>query len=416
MICAVLKDAKDADHFESLLKAEGYSYKKKLARIFIVDTALPEFTLKTSGMLAGVDKLVNPKMVPLDTVTVQEDAVRIKDFPDSSNSLSSWARHRIVRRTNPFKKSALTPRVSVDDMRFDATRTGQGVDVYVLDTGIDPAHIEFANSNITEIGGAKGLELAHGSLVSACVVGAKSGMAPNVELFFQEYRALLADQESVLIDQFDAVYQHYLSRAATNRPAVLNCSFGLEAQPDDFTISIVFYTLLDDMINAGITICASAGNSNQRLDEYYMAPVDSHPGIIGVGATGPRDYPMWYRGGRFTYKGTGTGTGNAISIYAPGQDIICPKKVTGDNTQYRHTIGTSFSSPFTVAVLACMLEGYQRLTSASQVSALTDKLHENATKRALRFGGFYDDSTVHDRLLYLDPHIDFEVIEGLNPL
>jgi subtilisin family serine protease len=163
----------------------------------------------------------------------------------------------------------------------------------------------------------------------------------------------------------------------------------------------------DEFIGSGLIICVAAGNSRENLDNEYAFPGESHPDIIVVGATDAYDYPMWLP---FKIATLGTATGTAVDIYAPGTRLPLPSGLS------RGTVvdsGTSFASPYVCGLVACMLEGYQRLTSIEQVQAVVQKLIDNSTKDILRFDGYYDGTVVNNRLAYLDPFVEIEEIEGL---
>ena len=416
MIYAIVKQASDVDEFERLLDATEYTYSKKLARIFFVETDLDDFTLKTCPLLEACQTVGTIRIEPHATTFVStEENIRVYD-PSETVGVSNWARSRIIRRRNPFVAETTAP-VNSFDLPYYSTRTGVGVDVYTMDAGYDNTHDEFKGRSYSALNTVSNGANSHGVWTASCVIGNTLGMAPNASLFIL-HDALLTQgtseaTEEYWADKLDVIYQHYLSRAATNNPAVVYMSFGTMNEPDRAPSPVLTASLLD-MCSAGMSLIASAGNNNTNLDVDYVAPIDAIEETIGVGATNYRDGPMWRtQGGGFL--GGGTSHGDAVDIYAPGSAVLVPKGGTGN--EYFYINGTSFSGPYVAGVLACMLEGYQRPTTLAQNKAIKKKLLANATKGALRFGtSYYGDAsvtTIHDRLVYLDPKISYEYIEGL---
>lgn len=418
MIYVIVKRQEDVDEFKSLLDSTGLSYSKKLERIFFIDVELANFSLKDNSLLEHCRESGTIK-IETHGVTYISNEENIRVFnPSETVGVSNWARSRIIRRHNPFVKEAEEQATSFD-LPYYSTRTGQDVDVYCMDSGYDPDHVEFTGRNYTKINAESVDNSGHGVWTASCVVGNTLGLSPNANMFVL-HDGLIGfgsgeDTEGEWVDKLDVIYQHYLSRAATNNPAIMYMSYGTPTEPEREPTPL-FAAILLDMCTAGMVLVASAGNNNTNLDIDYIAPIDAIDETIGVGATDYRDGPMWRtQGGGFL--GGGTSHGDVVDLYAPGAAVLVPSGGTVD--QYNYTNGTSFSGPYAASVLACMLEGYQRLTTLDQVRSVKKKLIANCTKGALKFGSsYYGDSsvtTIHDRLLYLDPKASFEEIEGLIP-
>jgi cerevisin len=343
----------------------------------------------------------------------------------TDDGIRSWGPARIIRRKNPFRRQSTQVEYNLT-LNHEQQRTGAGVDIYILDSGINAAHQEFAN-RMTWAGGVTGgrsLTVGdknftqtitgnafHGARVATCAGGLYNGIARDCEMFFVGISGSRLDYEADYLAKIEIAYDHYMARSDTNRPAVFNMSYG--GKYDDATVPAAVTAAFEDMLDDGLIICISAGNDYYDLDDNYIIPAELHPEVIVVGGTDAYDLPMYTSLSSRRYA---TSYGSGVHIYAPARSVVTAAQ-NGQNDTYNMVSGTSFAAPYTAGVIACMLEGYQRLTSRAQVQAVTQKLFDNSTKGELRFGSaYFGDGVINDRLLYLDPHATFEEIEGLNPL
>lgn len=417
-INVVLAKGTDYNAFEVALTQQGLTYKKVSSRIFNIESTQAAFPLTDYPDVESISDDVVLDLKPQYAVATQYTG-------DAANLVAdaNWGRCRTVRRYNPFTtKDGFLPTMS--DVSFSCLRTGVGTDFYVIDNEIDTAHPEFSgrassiDPNLTDEQ-AGTASLFHGTGVASAGAGETVGLATSANIFFVKSPDGAGFNTSNLIAAYDVVLQHYLSRAATNRPAVMNHSFGGVGSIDP-----VLTAMLDDLISAGIVIVVAVGNTAYDLDRLDIIPAEVHPDIVRVGASNAFDSLMWF-------TGTRTGYGSPVSIYAPGTALVVANSVNAtasSGSNYVSVNGTSFAGPTVAGVLLCMLEGYQRLNSKEEVQALTTKLIQNSTKGVLRFTeahfiwatagapGVSGVGTIHNRIPYLDPFVEFEEIKGLTPL
>lgn len=418
-VLVVLKKGTDSSVFKQALADTNLVFKhfEALDRIFKVEVDdLDAFTLKEH---VDVESAEYPIAIPMELQATTVDLLNVPIGEGTGDKSQSWGLARICRRNNPFygREGALP---SATSSSYKYTRTGLGVDVYVLDVGFDPEHPEIVGRGTHLVGGsttAKDYGHFHGLGVSSNIAGTNVGVAKEAHIYYSVTSGTIVDTtDEHYAEELDLILDHYLSRANTNRPAVLNIS---SASHIGFSqISSVMAVAMDAIISNGIPVTTAAGNHRLNLDEVVQSPSEADPDVLAIGGCSVLDSPMH----KVTF---GTSVGVAVQLYAPGLDLAValhlPSPSVSDNysspSGFGLASGTSFASPLTAGVIACMLQGYQRLTSRQQVQAVNAKLILNSTKGKLkRFGTPYPDAAINNRILYIDPDISFELINGLVPL
>jgi len=402
MIIVVLHDQGKAEEFKQILTAAGYAYSTfvNLHTLIKVEADEATFTLKDHPLVKAIDGEPD-KRTPIKplAVTVPENGINHKPYTyDISHG--SWPRARICRRKNPFRRSA--PH-TLKDTSYVYTRTGVGVDVYILDVGVAPSHPEF-EGRLTDYSGSFTDVLSepgnnHGTLSASCAAGSTCGIATGARIWWLDAGLFYAASDWAKL--FDDTLTHYNANPDKTRPAVLNMSYGaLEGSP------VVMEAAIGAVIDAGIFCCFPAGNGLEDHDAVNYIPAEVDVDAVTVGGTNASDGLMWW-----TFWGTGYGSG--VDLYAPGFAL----KGAHPPDIYWNVNGTSFATPFTTGVVACMLEGYTRMTSRAEVQALKTKLIANTTKGALDIPPTHSiyrgEGSVNNRLLYLDPLVAIEDIPGL---
>jgi len=431
MIGVVLKKGTNYPEFETLLKEKGYTYTVIVKRVFYVECELETFELKDFMNIESCTKTPTLRMepqavdLPNQNVLAKPDAKGDPILHYNGNDLFSWGPHRIIRRKNPFTKSR-APVEHNHTLRYKSQRTGEGVDIYIIDNGFYAAHQDFSPNRMELAGGpstdgapigsttfkdASNNITSHGQHAAGCAASNNVGIARDSHVFVIVDAGGWTETEMDWVDKVGRAHTHYMSRAGTNRPAVVSFSYGV-AQPN-YTPSPAATAVYDDMFADGLIVCIPAANSHWDLDTEFVLPAETHEDIVLVGASDPFDLPMSMAAKQARL---GTGYGSPVDIYAPGYYLAMP--ATTANDRYDMGSGTSYAGPYVAGVIACMLQGYQRLTSHAQVKSVIQKLKDNSTKGALRFGDAYfgESGIWHDRLVYLDPNIEFEEIDGLVPL
>lgn len=216
------------------------------------------------------------------------------------------------------------------DNSYKWSYDGEGVNIYIFDSGVIPHHEEFEGrlhhvySAFDSIYDCNG----HGSHVSG-IIGSKTfGVAKHATL--HSVKVLDCNGHGTLGDIVNGLMW---LKENFQLPAVVQFSLtgAKSASLDD---------IIKDLYHQGIVIISAAGNDN--VDACDISPAGS-PYTITVGATDSNDS-----------KASFSNYGDCLDIFAPGTDvpsISCMKEKSFDIKS-----GTSMSAPHVTGVVAQILE------------------------------------------------------------
>jgi subtilisin family serine protease len=314
------------------------------------------------------------------SVVIRANQVGNFDKPISNNtSYVNWA---LLRCTSSINNYGTSTHATGD---YTYTLDGTGVDVVILDTGIQADHPEFNNAagisrvqKIDWFAASNGAVLGtfspahyvdvvgHGTHVAGIVAGMTYGWAKNANI----YSIKLVDLQGTstggltVTQAFDVLTAWHLAKpinpiTGVKQPTIANMSFGYDsstftnivsgqyrgtnwaaqtAQPAKGMIGQTFgarYSSVDTaiktMTDAGIHVCIAAGNASQKID----IPTGTDYNNYFINASG---YTQYYHRGGSPFSAAAISVGNvttathnattdqkAISSNAgPGVDIYAP--------------------------------------------------------------------------------------------
>ena len=279
----------------------------------------------------------------------------------------------------PWGLDRIDQTVPALDGSYTSNQTGSGVKVYVIDTGVNPAHTDFGGrvtAGVSWIDDGLGTRdcHGHGTHVAGTVGGRTFGVAKDVTIV--PLRVLGCDGNGTSEDAVRAM-DWVVSDHVKGRPAVVNLSLtGGYSRAENDAVK----RLVDD----GVTVVIAAGN--HASDACTMSP-GSAPSALTIAASDRADAKLG-----------SSNHGACIDLYAPGGDIRSAAGESGSDTMS----GTSMAAPH-VAGVAALILGRNPSWSPARITAQIARLSLRD-----RIGGNPDDTP--NRLLNIAP-----TITGITP-
>ena len=276
------------------------------------------------------------------------------------------------------------------DNTFAPGGTGEGVDIYVLDSGINTKHVEFENRAfyggidlVDEYYGTKneGRDCnGHGTHVASLAAGRISGVAKKATLHsLRVLNCQKMGKQSSVLKALDYVTKICIKNQNQSMVVVMSL-----IGPKSYLLN----SAVDRAVSEGIVVVTAAGNN--RHDGCNYSP-GSSSSSINVGATDSSN--SLYRLRQF-----GTNYGRCVDIFAPGV------KIRGANFRHRNgfTIlsGTSMACPLVAGAVAILLQRFP----TSPPSRIKDALIHTSAKDRINFSTFHPplQGSTQNRLLLIN--------------
>jgi len=294
---------------------------------------------------------------PEDQLTLVDDLFIVDLLPEDAAKLSASEYVSFIEADAPITTSDTqtpTPSWGLDriDGAFDnsfsyPSKSGNGVRVYVFDTGVAAAHPDLIG-RVTQGFDVIGSNQAntdchyHGTHVAGTIAGTSFGLAKNATVVpIRVLGCTGSGSTSGILRAINWVIANHPAGVA----GVANMSLGGGK-------NLSFNAAIASLVDRGITTVVAAGNS--RTDACTASPA-SAPEAITVGATD-----------RFDNRASFSNFGECVDIFAPGVSIP-----SADARNFAVPValsGTSMASPH-VAGVAALILGESPAASTEQVEA-----------------------------------------------
>lgn len=296
----------------------------------------------------AVDKVFNHALQGFSAEMTPEAAEAMSNDPevlfieeDSYISVNAtqhnapWGLDRVDQRNVPLNNS------------YNYVKTGAGVHVYVIDSGIRATHVEFAGRATADYDsmydGQNGNDChGHGTHVAATIGGSSYGVAKNVRIHgIRVVGCNGIGTVSTAVEGIDWVTANHVS------PAVANMSMGSAASPlMDFAVQ--------GSIDEGVTYVAAAGNAAADACQVSPARLGS---VITVGASDQNDVRAPF-----------SNFGACVDLFAPGAGVL--SAWAWNDTASFTASGTSMSAPHVAGAVALYLEDNPNATPAQATTGV----------------------------------------------
>ena len=254
---------------------------------------------------------------------------------DATTATPFWNLSRINQRALPL------------DNIFDPVGTGAGVNIYVIDSGVNLDLNEFAgrvgeSAYVSSVADSPYDCQGHGTHVAGIALSTTYGVAKNATI--HSVRILDCEGQGTGAGLLQAL--NWITDKA-QRPAIINASFGGPR-------SQILEAAIAKTVSQGILTVAAAGND--AGDACQQSPA-SEPSVVSVGASNTNDQEAAF-----------SNFGSCLDLWAPGTQISS----LGLLGQETILSGTSMAAP-AVSGIAAILWSLYPTADASDISNLVVK-------------------------------------------
>lgn len=240
---------------------------------------------------------------------------------------------------------------------------GEGVDVYVIDTGTNYNHVDFEGrahwGKTIPAGDPDEDGNGHGTHCSGTIAGRKFGVAKKANVY--AVKVLKSNGSGSMSDVVKGVEWAAIRHADNVKAAKAGKKKGFKGSTANMSLGGGKSPTLDLAVNAavdlGLHFAVAAGNDN--ADSCNFSPAAAEKAVT-VGASTIADERAYF-----------SNFGKCNDIFAPGLNIL--STWVGSKYATNTISGTSMASPHVAGLLAYLLSMQPSLDSAYSVAEITPK-------------------------------------------
>lgn len=231
---------------------------------------------------------------------------------------------------------------------YDSAGLAANVDVYILDTGINFAHVDFGGRGRVgaTFGGYPTSDgNGHGTHCAGSAVGARFGVAKQAGII--SVKVLSDTGSGTTSDIISGINWIVTNAAATGRPGVILMALG-------GGVSVALDNAVVAATNAGVHVVVAAGGSGTDAGNSSPSRV---PSAIVVGAVDINDN-----------RASSSNYGSTVDIYAAG--VLVTSDWIGSTTATSTLSGTSMSASYVAGLVAYLIGVFGQRTPANMEGLL----------------------------------------------
>ncbi|KAG9126046.1 subtilisin-like serine protease [Ceratobasidium sp. 392] len=279
-----------------------------------------------------------------DIEFIEEDQV-FKTTAIEEQTNAPWGLQRVS------SNAALPPGSRANALAFDyaaESTAGQGVDVYVIDTGINTEHVSFegrASFGFAAQGQPEVDDQGHGTHCAGTIASKDFGVAKAANVI--AVKVLGADGSGATSDIVNGIAFAMQSAQQSGKPSVISMSLG-------GGVSRALDQAVTAAVGAGMHVVVAAGN--EAADANTSSPARA-PAVITVGASNIADNVANF-----------SNFGQGVDIFAPGEQVI--STFIGSTTAKQILSGTSMACPHVAGMVAAILSSEGQMAPAAMAARL----------------------------------------------
>lgn len=229
-----------------------------------------------------------------------------------------------------------------ESQTYDISRKGTGVNVYIMDSGIESTHPEFSNSTIVNLFSITDSYIdsnGHGTAIASIISGKTCGLTNATLKIIKIFDSSISTRQSDLLNALDTILEDF--KNYNQQSAVLNCSWSIEKNQ-------YIENKLRVLIEQGISVVVAAGNSGIAIENVTPA---SMPEVLTIGSYNNDFLPSNFS--NYSNPTVISNTENTVNSgqldgWAPGEQIWVAALGGG----YGYAAGTSLSAAIQSSALA----------------------------------------------------------------